>query len=95
MIKPLSNRIIVRPETESVSAGGIYLPEQSKDQEYPQKGEIVAVGPGELDEAGQIIPVLIEEGQKVIFNRFAAIEIEDGPEKFLLLRDTDLIGILE
>lgn len=95
MIRPLSNRIVVRPvKTGEVSPGGILLPEQTQAKELPLKGEIVAVGPGEIDEKGDLIPVSVEVGQVVIFNQYAGTEIEIEAEKYLLMRETDLIGLV-
>ncbi len=92
-IKPLGNRVVVEPiEQEDVTAGGIVLPETAKEK--PQKGKILAVGPGERDENGKRIPMDVSEGDTVLFAKYAGTEIKLDGKKLLILRESDILAIL-
>jgi chaperonin GroES len=93
-IKPLGNRVVVEPiEEEEVTASGIVLPETAKEK--PQKGKILSVGPGERNEEGNRIPLDVKEGDKVLFAKYAGTEIKINDKKLLILRESDLLAILE
>lgn len=93
-IKPLGNRVVVEPiEQEEVTAGGIVLPETAKEK--PQKGKILAVGPGDRDESGKRIPMEVKEGDSVLFAKYSGTEIKMDGKKLLILRESDLLAILE
>lgn len=92
-IKPLGNRVVVEPiEQEETTAGGIVLPETAKEK--PQKGTILAVGPGERDEDGKRIPLDVKEGDTVLFAKYSGTEIKLDGKKLLILRESDLLAIL-
>lgn len=92
-IKPLGNRVVVEPiEQEETTAGGIVLPETAKEK--PQKGTILAVGPGERDEDGKRIPMDVKEGDKVLFAKYSGTEIKLDGKKLLILRESDILAIL-
>lgn len=92
-IKPLGNRVVVEPiEQEETTAGGIVLPETAKEK--PQKGTILAVGPGERDEDGKRIPMDVKEGDTVLFAKYSGTEIKLDGKKLLILRESDLLAIL-
>ncbi len=92
-IKPLGNRVVVEPiEQEETTAGGIVLPETAKEK--PQKGTILAVGPGERDEDGKRIPLDVKEGDKVLFAKYSGTEIKLDGKKLLILRESDILAIL-
>ncbi len=92
-IKPLGNRVVVESiEQEDVTAGGIVLPETAKEK--PQKGKILAVGPGERDENGKRIPMDVSEGDTVLFAKYAGTEIKLDGKKLLILRESDILAIL-
>ncbi len=92
-LKPLGNRVVVEPiEQEDVTAGGIVLPETSKEK--PQKGTILSIGPGERDEDGDRIPMDVKAGDTVLFAKYAGTEIKINNKKLLILKESDILGIL-
>jgi chaperonin GroES len=92
-LKPLGNRLVVEPlEQEEVTAGGIVLPETAKEK--PQKGKVLAVGPGERDEDGDRIQMDVKEGDSVLFAKYSGTEIKLDGKKLLILRETDILAIL-
>lgn len=93
-LKPLGNRVVVEPiEQEEVTPSGIVLPETAKEK--PQKGVILSVGPGERDEDGKYIPMDVKEGDKVLFAKYAGTEIKVDGKKLLIMRESDLLAIIE
>lgn len=94
-LKPLADRVVVKPlEQEEVTAGGIVLPETAKEK--PQKGEIVAVGGGKKDDKGQVIPMDVKVGDVVLYAKYAGTEVKlDGDTKVLVLRESDILAIVE
>jgi chaperonin GroES len=92
-LKPLGNRIIVEPaESEEVTAGGIVLPETAKEK--PQKGTVLAIGPGERDDDGDYIPMEVKVGDTVLFAKYSGTEIKLDGKKLLILRESDLLAIV-
>lgn len=92
-LKPLYNRVIVKPIREEVK-GGIILPETA-DKEKPEKGEVIAVGPGKLNESGQRIAMDVKVGDEVVFKKYSPDEIKVDKEEYLILEDTDIMAIIE
>ena len=93
-IKPLGNRVVVEPEEqEEMTSGGIVLPETAKEK--PQKGKILATGPGERDDDGKRIPLDVKEGDIVLFAKYSGTEIKLDGKKVLILRESDLLAIVE
>jgi len=93
-LKPLGDRLIVKPlEQEEVTSGGIVLPETAKEK--PQKGEVVAAGPGARDEDGERIPMDVSVGDNVLFAKYAGTEIKLDGDKHLILRESDILAIVE
>ncbi|MCL4562374.1 MAG: co-chaperone GroES [Chloroflexi bacterium] len=91
--KPLGNRVVVEPlEQEDVTAGGIVLPETAKEK--PQKGQVLAIGPGDRNEKGERIPMDVAVGDTVLFAKYAGTEIKVDTKKLLILRETDLLAIV-
>jgi chaperonin GroES len=92
-LKPLGNRVVIEPiEQEEMTAGGIVLPETAKEK--PQKGKVIATGPGDRDEDGKYIPLDVKEGDEVLFAKYAGTEIKVEGKKLLILRETDLLAII-
>ena len=92
-IKPLGNRIVVEPiEQEEITAGGIVLPETAKEK--PQKGEVLAVGPGERNEKGDYMPLEVSEGDTVLFAKYSGTEIKYDGKKLLIMRENDILAKL-
>jgi chaperonin GroES len=93
-LKPLGGRVVVEPlEQEEITAGGIVLPETAKEK--PQQGLILSVGPGERDEDGEYIPMDVKKGDKVLFAKYSGTEIKIDGKKLLILRESDLLAIVE
>lgn len=93
-IKPLADRLLVKPlEEEEVTPAGIVLPETAKEK--PQKGEVLAVGPGARDEDGKHIPMEVSVKDKVLFAKYAGTEIKLDGDKLLILRESDVLAIIE
>jgi len=93
-LRPMQDRIIVkRLEEETVTAGGIFIPETAKEK--PQKGEIIAVGNGKKTEDGKVIPLDVKVGEKVLFGKYSGTEIKVEGEEFLIMREDDILGVME
>jgi chaperonin GroES len=92
-LKPLGNRVVVEPvEQEEITAGGIVIPETAKEK--PQKGTILAVGPGDRDEDGKRIPLDVSVGDTILFAKYSGTEIKVENKKLLILRETDILAIV-
>jgi chaperonin GroES len=93
-LRPLGSRVVIEPlEQEEVTAGGIVLPETAKEK--PQKGKVLSTGPGDRDEDGERIPMDVKEGDTVLFAKYAGTEIKMDGKKLLILRESDLLAIVE
>jgi chaperonin GroES len=93
-LKPLGNRVVVEPlEQEDITSGGIVLPETAKEK--PQKGKVLSVGPGDRDEQGKRIPMDVNVGYTVLFAKYSGTEIKVDGKKLLILRENDLLAIVE
>jgi len=93
-IKPLGSRLVVEPiEEEEVTAGGIVLPETAKEK--PQKGTVLAIGPGDRNEKGERIPMDVKVGDKVLYAKYSGTEIKYDGKKLLILRESDVLAIFE
>jgi chaperonin GroES len=93
-IKPMADRLLVKPlEEEETTPGGIVLPETAKEK--PQKGEVLAVGPGTRDDEGNRIAMDVSVGDKVLFAKYGGTEIKMDGDKLLILRESDILAILE
>jgi chaperonin GroES len=92
-LKPLGNRVVVEPiEQDEITAGGIVLPETAKEK--PQKGKVLSIGPGERNDKGERIPLDVQEGDTVLFAKYAGTEIKLDGMKLLILRESDLLAII-
>ena len=93
-IKPLGSRLVVEPiEEEEVTSGGIVLPETAKEK--PQKGTVLAIGPGDRNDKGERIPMDVKVGDKVLYAKYAGTEVKYDGKKLLILRESDVLAILE
>lgn len=93
-VRPLNDRVIVkRVEEEEKTKSGIIIPDTAKEK--PQEGEVVAVGNGKILENGQKIPMEVKVGDRVIFGKYAGNEIKIDGEEYLIMREEDILGILE
>jgi chaperonin GroES len=93
-LKPLGDRVVVEPiEQDEVTAGGIVLPETAKEK--PQQGNVLAIGPGGRDEDGKRVPMDVKVGDKVLYAKYAGTEFKVDAKKLLILRESDLLAIVE
>jgi len=95
-VRPLADRVVVEPmeEEEVTFAGGkLVLPETAKEK--PQKGTVLAVGPGRKDDSGKVIPMDIKEGDVVLYAKYAGTEIKLDGKKYLILKESDVLAIME
>ena len=93
MLKPLSDRIMVElTESETVSPGGIVLPDAA--QEKPRQGKVVARGPGRISDDGELLPMDVKVGDVVVFAEYSGTEITVGKKKYTVLRQPDVLAII-
>ena len=93
-LKPLGGRVIVEPtEQEEKTAGGIILPETAKEK--PQEGKVIAAGPGDRNEDGDRIAMEVQVGDKVLYAKYSGTEIKLDGKKVLILRESDILAIIE
>lgn len=92
-IKPLSDRVVVKPleETEQMK-GGLYIPDTAKEK--PQQGEIVAVGPGRMSDEGKRIDVDLKVGDRVIYGKYSGTEVTVSDQEYLILRESDVLAVV-
>ena len=90
-LKPLGDRLIVRAiEEEETTASGIVLPDTAKEK--PQKGKVLAVGDGRVDDSGKRIPLDVKEGEEVLYSKYGGTEIKIGTDDVLILRESDVLA---
>jgi chaperonin GroES len=93
-IRPLNDRILVkRLEGEAKTAGGIIIPDSAKEK--PAEGEIVAVGPGKLNDAGERVAIDLAVGDRVLFSKYGGTEVKLDGEDFLIMREDDILGVVQ
>ncbi len=93
-VKPLEDRVLVRPlEAEEKTASGIYLPESAKEK--PMQGTVVATGPGKMLDNGERVEPSIKSGDTVVYSKYAGTEVEIKNETHLIIRESELLGIIE
>ncbi len=93
-IRPLHDRVLVkRVEEQEVRRGGIIIPDTAKEK--PQEGKVVAVGDGKMLEDGRRVPLDVKAGDRVLFGKYAGSEVKIEEEEYLILREEDILGILE
>lgn len=93
-IRPLNDRILVkRMASEEMSAGGIIIPDSAKEK--PAEGEIVSVGPGKLNDKGERVAMDVKPGDKVLFSKYGGTDIKLGGDDFLIMREDDILGVVE
>ena len=91
-VKPLSDRIIIRPlEAEQKTAGGIIIPDNAKEK--PQKGEVIAVGPGKVSDGGEKIAMALKKGDKVLYGKYSGTEVTIEGSDYLILRESDVLAV--
>src|SRR5262249_26862782 len=92
--KPLHDRVVIRRvEEEARTAGGIIIPDTAKEK--PQQGEVVAVGPGGRNEKGELVPMEVKAGDRVLFGKWSGTEVKLDGEELLIMKESDIMGVLE
>jgi chaperonin GroES len=93
-LKPIQDKVLVkREDAEEKTAGGIIIPDTSKEK--PSKGTVVAVGDGARDERGNLIPMTLKVGNKVFFTKWGGTEVKVDDEELLILKESDILAIIE
>jgi chaperonin GroES len=92
--RPLHDRVVVkRIDAEEKSAGGIIIPDSAREK--PSQGEIIAVGPGGRDEAGKLVPLDVQVGNRVLFGKWSGTEVKIDGVDYLIMKESDIMGVLE
>jgi chaperonin GroES len=92
--RPLHDRVVVRRiDEDERTKGGIIIPDTAKEK--PQQGEVVAVGPGARDEKGEVTPLDVKPGDRVLFGKWSGTEVKLDGEELLIMKESDILGVLE
>ena len=92
--RPLHDRVVVRRvEEDQKTAGGIIIPDTAKEK--PMQGEIVAVGPGARNEKGEVVPLDVKVGDRVLFGKWSGTEVKIDGKELLIMKESDIMGVLE
>jgi chaperonin GroES len=92
-VKPLADRVILKPlDAEEKTSGGIIIPDNAKEK--PQKGEVVAVGPGKIADNGQKITMELKKGDKVLYGKYSGTEVTIDNKEYLILKESDVLAII-
>ncbi len=93
-VKPLADRVVVKPIEESETVkGGIIIPDTAKEK--PMQGEIIEVGPGRMTEDGKKMPLEVKKGDKVLYGKYSGTEVSIGGEEYLIMRESDIFAIIQ
>ena len=92
-IKPLSDRVVIKAhDAEEKTASGIILPDTA--QEKPQIGEVVAIGPGKVNDAGSLVKMTVKKGDKVLYGKYSGTEVSHDGDDLLIMRESDILAVL-
>ena len=93
-IKPLADRVVIQAVEEAEQTpGGLYIPDTAKEK--PQQGEVVAVGPGKLSDEGKRLEPDVKEGDRILYGKYSGTEVTVEGEEFLILREADILAVIE
>jgi len=94
-VRPLGDRVLVKPleEVEEKKKGGIIIPDTAKEK--PQEGKVIAVGKGKITEQGKILPLDVKVGDRILFGKYSGNEIKINDEDYLIVKEEDILGIIE
>lgn len=93
-LRPLDDRVVIKPsEAQDKTAGGIFLPDTAKEK--PQVGKVVWVGPGKVQDDGKRTPMSVKKDDEVIYGKYMGNEVELDGQKYVIVRESDLLGIVE
>ena len=91
--RPLHDRVLARRlDADEKTAGGIIIPDSAKEK--PQEGEVVAVGPGALSEKGETVPMNVKKGDRILFGKYSGTEVKVDGEELVILKESDIFGII-
>ena len=92
-IRPLADRVLIRAlEEAEVKRGGIIIPDTAKEK--PQEGEVIAVGPGRINEKGDRVAPEVNKGDKILFGKYSGTEVTVGDSSYLIMRESDILAVL-
>jgi chaperonin GroES len=92
--RPLHDRVVLtRIDAENKTAGGIIIPDTAKEK--PTEGEVIAVGPGARDESGNLIPIDLKKGDRVLFGKWSGTEVKIDGVEYLIMKESDIMGVIE
>ncbi|MGQ9495454.1 MAG: co-chaperone GroES [Thermoanaerobaculaceae bacterium] len=93
-IRPLNDRVLLRRiEPEEVIKGGIIIPDTAKEK--PQEAEVIAVGPGRLDDSGKRVPIEVKKGDRVLIGKYSGTDIKIGDDEYVIVREDEILGVIE
>ena len=93
-VRPLHDRVVVRRiEEDQKSPGGVIIPDTVKEK--PSQGEVVAVGPGACNEQGELVPMEVKAGDRVLFGKWSGTEVKIDGEELLIMKESDIMGVIE
>jgi chaperonin GroES len=93
-VRPLNDRVLIkRLEAKEMVRGGIIIPDSAKEK--PMEGEVIAVGPGKMDETGKLMPMSVKAGDKVLVGKYAGTEIKIDEVEHIIVREDEVLGIVE
>ena len=93
-VKPLADRVLVQPDTEEEQVkGGIIIPDTAKEK--PQRGKIIAIGTGKIDDSGKKIPLSVKKGDSVLYGKYSGTEVRLDDEDYLIMPEGDILAIIE
>jgi chaperonin GroES len=93
-VKPLGDRVLVQPvEENEVKKGGIIIPDTAKEK--PQEGKVVALGTGKRDDDGKLVPFTVKKGDRVLISKYGGTEIKIDGKDYLIMREEDILGVIE
>jgi chaperonin GroES len=92
-VKPLADRVIVEPlEAAEKTAGGLYIPDNAKEK--PQKGRIVAAGPGKLSDSGSLMKMEVKAGDTILYGKYSGTEVSIEGKEYLIMRESDVLAVI-
>ena len=93
-VRPLNDRVLLRRlEQEEVVKGGIIIPDTAKEK--PQEAEVLAVGPGKLDDSGKRMPIDVKKGDRVLIGKYSGTDLKIGDDEVLIVREDEILGVIE
>jgi len=92
-VKPLADRVLVKPlDAEEKTAGGIIIPDNAKEK--PQKGEVVAVGPGKIADSGEKVPMELKKGDRILYGKYSGTEVKVDGSEYLIMKESDVLAVI-